>query len=153
MVSGRMGGCDQELRGGGGLDVNQEFKYCENVKKSGGGGGGGAEGSVGVGAGVGDVNQELVFVKMKRAGGEGVQGMVGGRVGGCETRIEVIVKMKNKCRDGIRGGCEPRIEVIVKMLKRKSKKSGGGGVRSVVGSGLGGMGWGDWGWGLGHVNQ
>ena len=38
-----------------------------------------------------------------------------GGQGGCEPRIEIIVKMK-KVRMG-RGGCEPRIEVIVKMKK------------------------------------
>ena len=39
-------------------------------------------------------------------------------MGGCEPRIEVIVKMQNNSRGvGGQGGCEPRIEVIVKIHK------------------------------------
>ena len=57
--------------------------------------------------------------------------------GGCEPRIEVIVKMQKKSGRGWvwggggggQGGYEPRIEVIVKM----QEKTGGG---SGWGSGL-----------------
>ena len=93
--------------------MNQEYKYCENVKKKTGGGGGFGRG--------GGCEPRISFCENEKSRGVGVQGVVGGRVGGCETRIEVIVN--------------------------------GGGVMSVVGSVLGGMGWGDGGWGLGHVNQ
>ena len=53
-----------------------------------------------------------------------------GGQGGCERRIEVIVKMKKKLVGvrvgwGGQGGCERRIEIIVKM-KKKSGGSGGG---------------------------
>ena len=53
-----------------------------------------------------------------------------GCMAGCKPRIEVIVKMPKKCRDGEGGGgsgwgcwgggqhgCEPRIEVMMKMQK------------------------------------
>ena len=57
---------------------------------------------------------------------------MGGGQGGCEQRIEVIVKMQRKSRWvsgwGGQGGCEQRIEVIVKM---KKKVGGWGGVDSV----------------------
>ena len=67
--------------------------------------------------------------------------------GGCEPRIEVIVKFEEKkvwrgsSRGGLMGGpvvgrmggCERRIEVIVKMRK----KSGKGGVRGWSGEGVG----------------
>ena len=70
----------------------------------------------------------------------------GGRMGGCEPRIEVIVKMQKKSeevgsgrvRAGGRVRCEPRIEVIVKMQK-KSEEGGGGPVG--YGRGGGGSGW------------
>ena len=50
-------------------------------------------------------------------------------MGGCEPRIEVIVKMQKKVgrrglwgggggRGRVGGGCEPRIEDIVKMQKK-----------------------------------
>ena len=53
-----------------------------------------------------------------------------GGQGGCERRIEVIVKMKKKSGGGVRGGvgsegqCGCEIEAIVK----NEKKSQGGGV-------------------------
>ena len=63
--------------------------------------------------------------KSRRGSGVGWGGQ-----GGCEQRIEVIVKMQRKSRWvsgwGGQGGCEQRIEVIVKMKKK----------------GRGGMGWG-----------
>ena len=53
--------------------------------------------------------------KVRVRSGEGGQG-------GCEPRIELIVKMQKKSREGGgqsgwggQGGCKPRIEVIVKM--------------------------------------
>ena len=54
----------------------------------------------------------------------------GGGQGGCERRIEVIVKMREKNRvgrewiwvgGGVQGGCERRIEVIVKMRKKSGR--------------------------------
>ena len=63
----------------------------------------------------------------------------GGGQGGCEPRIELIVKFKKKSGGGPAGrgwvghcGCEPRIEVFVKM-----KIKSGVGVRSGGGSGSG----------------
>ena len=54
-------------------------------------------------------------------------------MGGCEPRIEVIVKKQNKKAEGGRvGGCEPRTEVIVQNAKNKCR---GRGVRSGWGSG------------------
>ena len=58
----------------------------------------------------------------KKTVGEGPEVGWGGQ-GGCEQRIEVIVKMQKKKRSegvwvgGGQGGCEHRIEVIVKMKK------------------------------------
>ena len=57
-----------------------------------------------------------------RKGGSGSGGGGGGGQGGCEPRIELIVKMQKSRGGGGHG--EPRIEVIVKM-----KKKSGGGVR------------------------
>ena len=57
-------------------------------------------------------------------------------MGGCQPRIEVILKMQKKKFGGGRGdpvrgrsegGCEPRIEVILKMKKVVGAGSGGGG--------------------------
>ena len=74
------------------------------------------------------------------ARGEGVGSKVGGR-GKCERRgVRVIVTMQKKVGRGRSGGgggqsgCEPRIEVIVKM---KKKSRDGAGVRS-GGAGRGG---------------
>ena len=53
--------------------------------------------------------------------------MVGWGSGGCESRIEVIVKPKKvgvMGGEGWSGGCEPRIEFILKL----KKKLGEGGV-------------------------
>ena len=64
-----------------------------------------------------DMNQNLVIVKMpKKSGGTG--GGDGGQ-GGCERRIAVIVKMKNKV-GGVRpdvggGGGGPAVGVRVNM--------------------------------------
>ena len=73
---------------------------------------------------------------------KGVRVWLGGGQGGCEPRIEVIVKIQKKSGEGGRsggvcvwggggggqGGCEPRIEVIVKMQKKVGRgvRSGGG---------------------------
>ena len=51
-----------------------------------------------------------------------------GGQGGCEQRIEVIVKMQKKGRRGSgwggQGGCEHTIEVIVKMKKNRGDGMG-----------------------------
>ena len=66
----------------------------------------------------------MVKTQKSRRGSGGGVGWDG--QGGCEQRIDVIVKMQKKSRRGSgwggQGGCEHRIEVIVKM-----KKSRGGG--------------------------
>ena len=56
-----------------------------------------------------------------------------GDQGGCEPRIEVILKMQKKLGVGVRlgagaslGGCEPTIEVIAKMQKKLGCMVGGG---------------------------
>ena len=62
----------------------------------------------------------------------GVRSGGGWGQGGCERRIEVIVKMQKRCggtvgRGGGQGGCERRIEIIVKMQKSRGVGSGRGG--------------------------
>ena len=82
------------------------------------------------------VNCENTKMKTKKVG-MGVRSGKGLGQGGCEPRIEVIVKMHKKIVGvgllGPRGlvggrvcGCEPRIEVIVKMQKNKSREVGVG---------------------------
>ena len=109
----------------GGGGYELRIIYCENAKQKVGGGGPGPV-----------------------VGG-------GGGQGGCEPRIEVIVKMQNKSLgENGRGewgsgpgpveedqvGCEPRIEVIVKkQTKNVGGLIGGGGL---VGSGVEVEGWG-----------
>ena len=73
------------------------------------------------------------FVKIQKRCGGG-----GGRLGGCERRIEVFVKIQKKLfflGGGIglggsglggQGGCERRIEVFEKIHK-KNREGGGGG--------------------------
>ena len=60
---------------------------------------------------------------------------MGGGQGGCERRIEVVVKMKIKIGKGEegQGECERRLEVFVKMQKKKiiGKGVGRGGGRGV----------------------
>ena len=59
----------------------------------------------------------------------------GGLSGGCDPKIEAIVKLKSRGSDWVGlGGCEPRIEDIIKL-----KKVGVGvvGVQSGVRSGWG----------------
>ena len=72
---------------------------------------------------------------------------VPGDQGGCERRIEVIVKMekrekKSRGRAGFggQGGCERRIEVIVKILGGFGGGGGPVGGRDPVGRGSGGGG-------------
>ena len=71
-----------------------------------------------------------------------------GGQGGCERRIEVIVKVQNN-REGVRplgsgrgcqGGWKRRIEVIVKMKKNRGSESGREGGGRLVGVGWGGQG-------------
>ena len=60
-----------------------------------------------------------------------------GAQGVCEARIELIVKMHIKSREGRgrgRGGCEPRIGVIVQM-KREKVEGGGSGRGKGLGEG------------------
>ena len=107
-------------------------------------------GGGGVGVGLGGVRVDVI------GGVRWGVGLVGGGQGGCERRIEVLVKSKKKwgrggsargwvgsggrVGDG-QGGCERRIEVFG---KNSQKKFGGGGGQEERGSG-GGSGW--WGGG------
>ena len=81
--------------------------------------------------------------KKNWGGGSGGVGLVGGQ-GGCERRIEVLVKIQRKKWGGVRGvglvggqgGCERRIEVFVRIQKKNGELRGGGG-----------WWYGRWGWG------
>ena len=63
-----------------------------------------------------------VMVKIRKKVGGGPEVGCGGQ-GGCEQRIEVIVKMQKKGRRGVRwcgqGGCEHRIEGQRAITKKK----------------------------------
>ena len=93
-----------------------------------------------------DVNEELKFFgRFTKIGGGGREGgqvgvQVGGGQGGCERRIEVFLKFKNKIEGGrgeglgrgrgsgwgCQGGCKRRIEVFGKVHKKN--RGGGWGV-------------------------
>ena len=108
-VGGGQGGCDRRIEEnskkkiwGGGVwevrvDVNEELKFCENSKKN-WGWGEGSDWGVGLEGVRVDVIEELKFLgkftKKKFFLGGGWGGLVWGRQGGCERRIEVFVKIK-----------------------------------------------------------
>ena len=102
-------------------DVNEELKFCENSKKSGGG--------CRAGVGQGECDRRIeVFVKIKKNEGYRVGGRVGGQGGGCGGSGWI---------GGGHGGCERKMEVFVEMQEKKSR-----GEEGQVWPGMGIEGWG-----------